>query len=269
MRILFLGDIVGRTGRDALQKHLPFLKEKLAPDTIIVNGENVAAGFGITLKLAQEILGWGIDCLTTGNHVWRQRDLLSTIDREPRLLRPLNFPEGTPGKGFYLHKLQDGRTILMVHLMGNVFMDISLDNPFLVLEMFLKKHSLGSNVDAIFVDFHGEATSEKMALAQFLDGKISALVGTHTHVPTADMQIFPQGTAFQTDAGMCGDFNSVIGMSKEAAIWRFTKKTPGPRLEPTQGEATLCGTFIVTNDKTGLAESIEAVRLGGRLQPTF
>ncbi|HBM90924.1 MAG TPA: metallophosphoesterase, partial [Rhodospirillaceae bacterium] len=257
------------TGRDALKKHLPFLKEKLSPDVVIVNGENAAAGHGITLKLAQEILGWGIDCLTTGNHAWRQRELLSTIDQEPRLLRPLNFPEGTPGKGFFLHTLQDGRTLLIVNLMTTVFMDLVLDNPFPAIDRFLESYSLGSNIDAVFIDFHGEATSEKMALAQFLDGRISALIGTHTHVPTADMQVLPCGTAFQADAGMCGDFDSVLGMSKEAAIWRFTKKTPGPRLEPTQGEATLCGSFIVTNDQTGLAESIEAVRLGGRLQPTL
>ena len=211
MRILFLGDIMGRSGRDAVVKYLPQLKEKLKPDVTIVNGENAAHGKGITSKIADSLYGLGVDCITTGNHVWDQRETVITIDKDPKLLRPLNFPEGTPGNGFYLHTNQDGQKLLIVNFMARLFMD-PLDDPFASAKELIEDYKLGSNVDAIFVDFHGETTSEKMSFAQFLDGKVSAVIGTHTHIPTADNQILPSGTGYLTDAGMCGDYDSVIGV---------------------------------------------------------
>lgn len=266
MRILFFGDIMGRSGRDGLAKHLPDLKARLKPDVVIVNAENAAAGFGVTLKLAQELYALGVDCLTTGNHIWGQKELVGTIDSDPRLLRPLNYPEGTPGRGSYLHALPDGRKILIANVMARLFMDPVLDDPFVVTEKLLAQYRLGSAAQAIFVDFHGEASSEKMAFGHVFDGRVSAIVGTHTHIPTADEQILPKGTAYLSDAGMCGDYDSVIGMKKELAIWKFTRKIPGERLTPAEGEATVCGAFIVTNDLTGLAKTIEPFRLGGRLK---
>lgn len=267
MRILFLGDVMGRSGRDGVAKHLPTLKSQFAPDVIIINAENAAAGHGVTLKIAQEFFAMGADCLTTGNHVWNQKELLTHIDQEPRIVRPLNYPEGTPGKGSYLHTLPDGRKILIANVMGNLFMDNTLDDPFAAAEKLVAGHRLGSGVNAIFVDLHCEASSEKMAMAHVLDGRVSAVIGTHTHIPTADEHLLPGGTAFQSDAGMCGDFNSVIGVKKERSIWRFTRKIPGERMEPAEGDATVCGCFIVTNDKTGLAQSIEAFQIGGLLKP--
>jgi metallophosphoesterase (TIGR00282 family) len=267
MRILFLGDVVGRSGRDAIAKHLPELKARLKPEVIIVNAENAAGGFGVTEKIAQDFYGMGVDCLTTGNHVWDQRELLGTIDQDLRLLRPLNYPEGTPGRGSYTHTLNDGRKIIILNVMARLFMEPVLDDPFALTEKFIAQNRLGHIAKAIFIDFHAEATSEKMAYAHVFDGRVSAVVGTHTHVPTADEQILPKGTAYMTDAGMCGDYDSVVGMKKDLAIWRFTRKTPGERKSPADGEATVCGTFIVTNDATGLAQSIVPVRIGGRLRP--
>jgi metallophosphoesterase (TIGR00282 family) len=266
MRILFFGDIMGRSGRDGLAKHLPDLKAQLKPDVIIVNAENAAGGFGITEKIAQEFYALGADCLTTGNHVWDQRELLTTIDRDPRLLRPLNFPDGTPGRGSYVHNLPDGRKILIANVMARLFMEPQLDDPFAATEKFLAQHRLGQTAQAIFFDFHGEASSEKMAFGHFLDGRVSAVVGTHTHIPTADDMILPKGTAYLSDAGMCGDYDSVIGVKKELSLWRFTRKVPGERMQPAEGEATVCGAFIVTDDTTGLAKSIEPFCIGGRLR---
>lgn len=268
MRILFFGDVMGRSGRDGLAKYMPDLKTRLKPDVVIANVENAAAGFGVTVKMAQEFYALGIDCLTTGNHIWGQRELVSAIDSEPRLLRPLNFPEGTPGRGFYLHSLPGGRKILIVNVMARLFMEPVLDDPFATAEKLIAQHRLGQTVQAVFVDFHGEASSEKMAFGHVFDGRISGMVGTHTHIPTADAQVLPKGTAYMTDAGMCGDYDSVIGMKKELAIWKFTRKIPGERLSPAEGEATVCGALIVTDDATGLAQSIEPVRAGGRLKPT-
>ena len=268
MRILFFGDVMGRSGRDGLARHLPDIRARLKPDVIIANVENSAAGFGVTVKLAQDFLSLGIDCLTTGNHIWGQKELVSTIDREPRLLRPLNYPEGTPGRGFYLHTLPDQRKILIVNVMARLFMEPVLDDPFVTTEKLMAQYRLGSSVQAAFVDFHGEASSEKMAFGHVFDGRLSGVVGTHTHIPTADDQVLPKGTAYMTDAGMCGDYDSVIGMKKELAIWKFTRKIPGERLGPAEGEATVCGAFIVTSDTTGLALSITAVRAGGCLKPS-
>ena len=266
MKILFFGDIMGRSGRDGMAKHLPDIKARLKPDVVIANAENAASGFGVTDKMAKELFALGIDCVTTGNHIWGQKELVSTIDQEPRILRPLNYPDGTPGKGSVIHTLPNGKKILIVNVMARLFMEPVLDDPFVTTEKLLAQYRLGQNVQAIFIDFHGEASSEKMAFAHVVDGRVSGVVGTHTHIPTADDQILPRGTAYQTDAGMCGDYDSVIGMKKELSIWKFTRKIPGERMVPAEGEATLCGVLITTDDTTGLATHIESIRVGGRLK---
>jgi metallophosphoesterase (TIGR00282 family) len=266
VRILFFGDVMGRSGREGLAKQLPAVSAGLKPDVIIANVENSAAGFGVSMKLAQEFLAMGIHCLTTGNHIWGQKELVSSIGGEPRLLRPLNYPEGTPGRGALVHGLPDGRKILIVNVMARLFMAPVVDDPFATTEKLLAQYRMGAGIQSIFIDFHGEASSEKMAFAHFVDGRVSAVVGTHSHVPTGDDQILPKGTGFLCDAGMCGDYDSVIGMKKELALWNFTRKIPGERLSPAEGEATVCGAFIVTDDATGLATSIEPLRIGGRLR---
>jgi hypothetical protein len=264
MNLLFLGDIVGRTGRDALAAHLPGLRRDLALDFVIINGENAAAGFGITQKICDQFFELGVDVISTGNHVWDQKETAGAIDAEKRLLRPLNFPAGTPGNGAGIYSATGGRKVLVINAMGRVFMD-SLDDPFAAVNTELSKHNLGKTVDAIVVDFHGEATSEKTAMGHFVDGRATLSIGTHSHIPTADAQILGGGTAYQTDAGMCGDYDSVIGMKKEEPLRRFTRKISGGRFEPADGEATVCGAFVVSDDASGLAKSIEPVRLGGRL----
>ena len=268
MRILYCGDVVGRSGRDALTQRLPELRAKWALDFIVVNGENAAAGFGITSKICTELYAAGVDCIVLGNHAWDQRETLAYIQSDPKLLRPLNYPKGTPGKGASVFTTTTNRKILVVQVMGRVFMD-PLDDPFAVVEAEMAKHRLapGVGLDAVLVDIHGEATSEKMAMGHFLDGRATLVCGTHSHVPTADAQILPGGTAYQTDAGMCGDYNSVIGMEKTEPLNRFLKKISSGRFEPANGEATICGVFVESDDKTGLAKTIRPVRLGGRLIP--
>lgn len=264
MRVLFLGDVVGRSGREAVIRHLPRLRETLDPDLVVVNGENAAGGYGIQDKIAREFYEAGVDCLTTGNHVWDQKELVATIDRDPRLLRPLNYPEGTPGRGAVMLTTRAGRKVLVICLLARLFMD-ALDEPFNAVDRFLRAYRLGGGVDAIILDFHGEATSEKMAMGHFLDGRVSLVVGTHSHIPTADHQILPGGTAYLTDAGMCGDYDSVIGMKKELSVARFVRRLPTEKMTPAEGEATVCGVFVDTDDRTGLARRIEPVRIGGRL----
>lgn len=265
MRILFIGDVMGRSGREALAAHLSGLRTKLKTDVVIVNGENAAHGVGINEKICQELYGLGVDVITTGNHVWDQRDVIPYIQRDPKLLRPVNFPEGTPGNGAYIHALLDGRRILVVNAMGRLFMD-PLDDPFRIVSRIAETNPLGSAVQATFLDFHAEASSEKMAMAHYLDGKVSVVVGTHTHIPTADAQILPKGTAYQSDAGMTGDYNSVIGMKTDVPILRFSRKFSIEKLSPAEGEGTVCGVFVETDDRTGLAKTIEPVRIGGRLR---
>lgn len=268
MRVLFLGDVVGRSGRKAVLDNLPQLKLNLRPDFIIVNGENAAGGFGITPTICDELFNAGVDAITTGNHAWDQRDIIEYIDQEPRLLRPANYPITSPGNGAGLFEATNGRLVLVINVMLRLFMD-PLDDPFASVEKILGDIPLGANADFIFIDMHGEATSEKMAFGHHFDGRVSAIVGTHTHVPTSDTMVLPTGTAYQTDAGMCGDYDSVIGMKKEAPIDRFVLKMPGPRLDAAGGEATICGSFIVSDDRTGLATSIEPIRLGGLLSQTI
>jgi len=264
MRILFIGDIIGRPGREVVSAELPSLKRDLKLDFVIVNGENAAGGFGITRNIANEFFAIGIDVITTGNHWADQKEILSFIDDEDRILRPRNYPRGTPGKGAGLYESRSGMRVLVVNVMGRTFMD-PLDDPFAAVEAELSACPLGEGADAVVVDMHAEATSEKMAMGHFCDGRASLVVGTHSHVPTADAQIFPGGTAYQTDAGACCDYDSVIGMEKFEPMQRFTRKISSSRFSPATGPATLCGVFVETNAK-GFASRIEPVRLGGRLK---
>lgn len=264
MRLLFCGDVMGRSGREALTQHLPALKRDLGLDFIAANGENAAGGFGLTTELAKEFYAAGVDVITTGNHVWDQRQAIGQIMADPKILRPANFPQGTPGRGAAVYPARGGKKVLVVNVMGRLFMD-AIDCPFQAVDRELKLHRLGGTVDAIFVDIHAEATSEKMSVGHFCDGRASLVVGSHSHVPTADAQLLPGGTGYQTDAGMCGDYDSVIGMQKGPAMLRFIRKVPGEKLTPAEGEATLCAVFVETDDKTGLARRIAPVRVGGRL----
>jgi metallophosphoesterase (TIGR00282 family) len=264
MRILFLGDLVGRTGREAAAAALPVLRERLAIDLAIVNAENASHGFGLAPDMAAALFAAGADVVTLGNHAWDRREILPYISESPRLIRPLNFPPGTPGFGSIVVEVPGGRRALVLNAMGRLFMD-ALDCPFRGTAQELAKYRLGGTVAAIVVDFHAEATSEKMAYAHSFDGQVSFVVGTHTHCPSADHMVLPGGTAFMSDAGMCGDYDSVIGMAKEGATTRFWRKMPGERLAPAEGEATVCGVFVETDDSTGLARRIEPIRMGGRL----
>ena len=267
MKVLFLGDVVGRAGRDAIATHLPGLRQTLGLDFVVANGENAAHGFGITERTARDLYEAGVDCITTGNHVWDQREILATIDGDPRLLRPINFPRGTPGRGIGVFTVGK-RRVVVVNVMTRLFMD-PLDDPFAAVDAVLATQRIGGGVDLLLVDVHGEATSEKMALGHFCDGRASLVVGSHSHVPTADAQILPGGTGYQTDAGMCGDYDSVIGMKKEAAVQRFVRKMPGERLSPADGEGTLCGVFAEIAEGSGRASRIAPVRVGGRLIPAI
>ncbi len=268
MRIFFAGDIVGRSGREALAAHLPGLKERYKFDVVVVNGENATHGLGITEKNCKDLYAAGVDCITTGNHIWSQREAITYVCRDTNLIRPQNFPPDVPGKGVWEKMLPDGRKIAVINLMGRVFMD-PLDCPFRAAEAFVKSYRLGQNVHAIFVDFHAEATSEKMFMGHFLDGKVSAVIGTHTHVPTADHMILEHGTAYMTDAGMTGDYDSVIGVRKDIPMTRFVRRMPGEKKVPASGEGTLCGAIVDTDDKTGLAKRILPLRVGGRLDPAL
>jgi metallophosphoesterase (TIGR00282 family) len=263
MRILFLGDIVGRSGRTAVETALPRLRESLRLDLAIVNVENASHGFGCAPAMADALFAAGADVLTLGNHAWDRRELTGYIETQPKLIRPLNFTPGTPGHGSVLITLANGKRALVLQAMGRLFMEPS-DDPFRLTAELLARHRLGTTVDAIVADIHAEATSEKMAFAHSFDGKVSLVVGTHTHIPSADAQILPGGTAYQTDAGMCGDYDSVIGMEKGVAAARYWRRVPGERLSPAEAEATICGVFVETAD-TGLAVRVEPVRVGGRL----
>lgn len=265
MRILFVGDIVGRSGRIALQTHLPKLIADWKLDIVVVNGENAAGGFGITEAIYQDMLDAGADAVTLGNHAWDQREALVFIERAPRLIRPLNYPPGTPGRGAALIEARNGARVLVINVMGRIFMD-ALDDPFATVEREVAACALKSGADAIVIDVHCEATSEKQAMGYFADGRASLVVGTHTHVPTADQRILPGGTAFISDVGMTGDYESIIGMDREEPMQRFTRKIPAARFEPANGPGTLCAVAVETDDATGLAVQVGPVRLGGCLQ---
>jgi len=266
MRIGFFGDIVGRSGRRGLERQLPELRERLNLEFVVVNAENAAGGFGITEATAGELYDAGADVLTLGNHSWDQREALTYIAREPRLLRPANYPlgSGAPGKGANLYETASGKRVLVMNVLGRLFMD-ALDCPFAAVERELAACPLGEVADVVIVDMHAEASSEKYAMGHFCDGRASLVVGTHTHVPTADAHIMVGGTGFQCDAGMCGDYDSVIGMAKELPVQKFATRLPTARAEPADGEATVCGLFLETDDRTGLAVRIEPIRVGGIL----
>lgn len=268
MRFLFLGDVVGRNARDAVISYVPKWREEYKLDAVIVNGENAAHGFGITPQICDDFYKAGIDCITTGNHVWDQREIIPYIEKDPRLIRPINFPEGTPGRGSYIIETARTAKILVVNVMGRLFMD-PLDDPFAAIDKILKNHRLGKDVQAIFIDVHAEATSEKMSMGHFCDGRATLVVGTHTHVPSADTQILPQGTGYQTDAGMCGPADSVIGFEPSLAIGRFVRKMPGEKLRPAEGDTIVCGVMVDVDPKTGLCARIQPLRVGGRLAQTL
>lgn len=268
MRILFLGDVMGRAGRRAITDRLAGLRARLKADFVIVNAENASGGRGVTAGHAQLLLSSGADCLTLGDHAFDQKDMLAFIDKESRILRPLNFAKEAPGRGAGVFSDPRGRKILVTQALGQVFMSRPYDDPFSALDAVLRAHPPGGMVQAAVVDIHAEATSEKMAAGHFCDGRASLVVGTHTHVPTADAQILPRGTGYLSDAGMCGDYDSVIGMEKTEPLRRFITGMVRDRFTPAENEATLAGVLVETDDRTGLARRIEPVREGGRLAPT-
>jgi len=267
MHILFIGDIIGRSGRAIVTERVPKLIRDWKLDLVVANGENAAGGFGITESIYREFIETGIDAVTLGNHAWDQKEALVFIERAPRLVRPINFPAGTPGRGASLVEAKNGARVLVLNAMARIFME-PLDDPFAAIDRELTACPLRSAADAIVIDFHGEATSEKQAMGVFCDGRASLVVGTHTHVPTADLRILPGGTAFMTDVGMTGDFNSVIGMTKDEPLQRFLRRIPSARFEPANGPATLCAVAVETDAATGLTARVGAVRLGGALQET-
>lgn len=268
MRILFLGDVMGRAGRAAVAARLPGLRVDWALDFVVVNGENATSGAGLSAEHARALLSAGADCLTLGDHAFDQKDMIGFIESEPRILRPLNFARTAPGRGARVFTAGGGRKVLVAQALGQVFMKRPFDDPFSAVDAVLRAHPLCGAVQATLIDMHCEATSEKMGMGHWCDGRASLVVGTHTHVPTADAQILPGGTAFQSDAGMCGDYNSVIGMDKLEPMRRFVTGMAKDRFTPAAGEATLCGTLVETDDRSGLATSVQMVRIGGRLAPS-
>ena len=267
MKILYLGDVMGRSGRTAVVDRLGDLRARLQADFVVANCENATSGVGASPVHAAALLEAGADVLTLGDHAFDQRAMLSGIEREPRILRPLNFSKAAPGAGARVFDAGRGRKVLVAQVLGQVFMNRPYDNPFSAIDEILNRYPLGGAVHASLVDIHCEATSEKMAMGHFCDGRASAVIGSHTHVPTADPMILPGGTAYMTDAGMCGDYNSVIGMGKEEPLSRFVTGMRKGRFQAALGEATLCGALVTTDDDTGKALNLMPVREGGVLAP--
>lgn len=264
MKVLFLGDIVGRSGREALNRHLHKINLDNQIDFTIVNGENAAGGFGITEKICGELYNAGANVITTGNHLWDQKEISKYIEKDNRLLKPYNSPEGTPGVGYNIFKTENDEKIIVINLIGNVFMKTN-DNPFSKIDELMNKLKNENEVKFIFVDFHAEATSEKVAMGHHLNGRVTAVVGTHQHIPTADACILSYGTAYQTDAGMCGDYDSVIGMDKQPILDRFRGNEPKNRFTPALGEATICGVIVESYIDSYKAKSIIPIKVGGVL----
>ena len=264
MNILICGDIVGRSGREIIYEKIPVLKKENNIDFIVVNGENAASGFGITKKICEQLYEVGVDVITTGNHVWDQKEILNYINTDSRLLRPINYSNHSPGKGLGIYICSNGIHVAVINVMCNLFME-SLNSPFAKLDNAIEEINSKIENKITIVDVHGEATSEKMAIGHYLDGKVSAVVGTHTHVPTSDLHILEKGTFYQSDLGMCGDYNSVVGMKKEIAVSRFISKHFKTRLEPASGEATLCGTIIKIDTKKMCVDSFKQILIGGKL----
>lgn len=265
MKILFLGDVMGRAGRAAVTERLPGLRARWGVDFVIVNGENASNGAGLSGEHAKALFAAGADSVTLGDHAFDQKDMMQAIEGDPRILRPLNYAKQAPGRGARVFSDARGRKVLVAQVLGQVFMKRAFDDPFSAIDSVLRQHPLGGAVQATVVDMHCEATSEKMGMGHFCDGRASLVVGTHTHVPTADAQILPGGTALLSDAGMCGDYNSVIGMEKDEPMRRFVTGMGKGRFTPALGEATLSGVYIETDDRTGRATRIEMVRQGGHL----
>jgi len=264
MRALFVGDVVGRSGRAVVTERLPGLISDWKLDLVVVNGENAAGGFGITESIYRELTDAGADAITLGNHAWDQREALVFIERAPTLVRPLNFPVGTPGRGATVVEAKNGARVLVLNALGRIFMQ-PMDCPFTGVDRELAACPLGEVADIVILDMHAEATSEKQAMGHHVDGRVTLMVGTHTHVPTADHRVLPRGTAFMSDVGMTGDYDSVIGMAKDEPLSRFIRQIPSGRFEPANGSATLCGLAVETDDATGLARAVAPVRVGGRL----
>ena len=265
MNILFLGDIVGRSGRDALAKRLPRLREDLKLDFVIVNAENATAGVGLNVDHARSILELGVDCITLGDHAFDQREMITYIQQEPRIIRPINFAKTAPGNGSGIFTSPKGKKLLVVQVLGQVFMKKNFSDPFSALDSVLTASTLGKTHDGSLVDVHAEATSEKMALGHWCDGRVSLVIGTHTHIPTSDLHRLNKGTIYQTDAGMCGDYNGIIGMDSHEPMQRFITGMSRGRFIPANGEATLCGVFVRVGS-FGFAESAYPVRMGGTLE---
>ena len=264
MKILFLGDVMGRSGRHSLRDHLPQAIIDNNIDFVIANGENAAGGFGITESICNELYSYGVNVITTGNHLWDQKEITNYIDKDQNLLKPYNIAEGSPGLGFNIYELDNKEKIAVINIMGNLFMR-SCDNAFFKIEEILQKIDI-KDLSFIFVDFHAEASSEKMAMGHHLDGRVTAVVGTHTHVPTADATIMEHGTAYQTDAGMCGDYDSVIGTKKQEFVRKFaTQDTERKRVPPADGVGTLCGVIIESQHDNLLAKNIQSIRIGGKI----
>ena len=266
MKILFLGDVMGRTGRAGVAERLPGLRAAWGLDFVVVNGENASQGTGLSGEHARVLLASGADCVTLGDHAFDQKDMVQFIESEPRVIRPLNFSKVAPGRGARVFEATQGRKVLVLQALGQVFMKRPFDDPFSAVEAVLKTHPLGGAVQACVLDIHAEATSEKMAIGHWCDGQASLVVGTHTHVPTGDAMILNKGTAYLTDAGMCGDYDSVIGMEKLEPLRRFITGMSSARFEPAGGEATLSGVYVETDDRTGKALKVSMIRQGGRLQ---
>ncbi|MDD8021711.1 MAG: TIGR00282 family metallophosphoesterase [Paracoccaceae bacterium] len=267
MKILFLGDVMGRAGRAAISGQLAKIRADWGLDFVVVNGENASGGMGLTGEHAKLLLAAGADVVTLGDHAFDQKDMMRFIDTEPRVIRPINYAKDAPGKGARLFEDRRGRKVLVAQVLGQVFMKRAFDDPFSAIDGVLRAHPLGGLAQAILVDMHCEATSEKMAMGHWCDGRASVVVGTHTHVPTADAMVLQGGTAYLSDAGMCGDYNSVIGMDKAEPMRRFITGMARDRFTPAAGEATLSGFYVETDDRTGKAKSCQSVRLGGRLAP--
>ena len=268
MKILFLGDVVGISGCSKIMNNLLDQIKKNKIDFVIVNAENAAAsGVGLTKEICEDFFKCGVNVITTGNHVWDQKDIMNFIDKESRLLRPKNLFEPAPGKGFEIYTTEKNIKIGVLNLMGNVFMKKSED-AFEVAEKFMQKYKLKNDYDFLIVDFHCETTSEKTAMGHFFDGKAKLVVGTHTHIPTNDARVLKKGTAYQTDAGMCGDYDSVIGMSKNNSIDKFLKRKSLKHF-PSMGEASLSGVIVDCDIKTGLAKNIKSFIYGGELQNSY
>ncbi|MEE6208041.1 MAG: TIGR00282 family metallophosphoesterase [Alphaproteobacteria bacterium] len=260
MKLFYCGDIVARAGREVVLNNIAKVKEQYKPDVLLLNVENAAHGFGVTPGICRDFLAKGADVLVTGNHFLNQREIISYLDDCKVIVRPANIPSGNPGRGHIVFELPDGRKILVVQVLGRLYME-AVDCPVQAIEEILKNYTLGRNIDAVFVDIHAEATSEKMSLGYYLDGRVSCVVGTHTHVPTADARILPQGTAYITDVGMCGNYDSILGFDKAAPINRLRRIYTADRLTPAQGQGTLYGVYLETDDKTGLAIDFKQIKI--------